>query len=145
MKNSIKKMFKYLLLIFIILISVFFLCFVSSSSFRTKIIIKLNWGIWIPLGSEVYTDRDLRNYYTVYQYSPSNEKKIIKKLDKQDISHHFESILNNHLSYLKVSPEWLPPYEEIDYTFGKTSVNNGYLYLLYSTSTLKLYVMEAIG
>lgn len=143
-KQAKSKNFRYFLLSIAILILLFIIYFFHSSSFQNRVIIKLNWGIWIPSGNELYTYSDSKDWYAIYQYSPS-ENRIIKKLSKNILSKEMQDKINTHMSSLDIPDEWFPAYGTIDFLQVKDAGNGSILYLLYSSKELKLYIISSIN
>lgn len=138
------KNFRFFLLSIAILLLLFIIYFFHSSSFQNRVIIKLNWGIWIPSGNELYTYSDLKDWYAIYQYSPS-ENRIIKKLNKNILSKERQDKITNHISTLAIPDEYFPAYDTIDFLQVKDAGNGSILYLLYSSKDLKLYIISSIN
>lgn len=127
------------------------LCFGQWGNLRlwgNRIALKMNWGVWLPGGEEVYDYSDSYVSYSVVRYTDRGEKSLLKKLKAFQSEEGKEIKKEVFLEDLKnfqvdIGAEVLPDFGTIDY-FRTAAHGESSFYCFYNSYKNTLYLCSLL-
>lgn len=132
-----KRIRKYICVCMVVIVAIF--CF----SHKNTLFLLINWRIEIGISDIVYQNEKSNIRYIVGEVPFYEEYLIKNQLIEQRISELWKKEIRDNLSEMQTDTIEYPVFENIDYSIKKTN-HLSYVYILYSSDSSIVYILESI-